>query len=271
MQDYSEIIIVLAGSTVLILFFIALFVTSLLVRQKRKLLHDQQVTQLKNEFSQELIRSQLEIREETFKNISQELHDNIGTMISLAMANLNLHAMSNPQQPFKYIDEAKKILDHSITDLKDIARSLKAENIIQVGLLESIRNEVTRLNKTNYYEAVLEIENISGIPFSGQQQIIIFRIFQESINNIIKHADSKKILIGIAARGNDFVMQVKDYGCGFVMGDEGIIGTEPNTGAGLVNIQNRARLLGGKAEIHSELSRGTTIDIIIPITDLSNQ
>src|SRR5690242_20981737 len=87
-DKFSEVVLILVGSTFIILVLVVLVITVLFINQKRKFRHRLELSDLRNEYDRELLQAQLEIQSQTFETISRELHDNVGTLLSIAMVHL---------------------------------------------------------------------------------------------------------------------------------------------------------------------------------------
>jgi signal transduction histidine kinase len=255
-EKIPEVALIVIASTVLIIFLAGIVVFVLFIQQKRKYRHAQEKFLMKAEFEGELLRAKLELQEQTYDHISRDLHDNIGTMISLAMVNLDFSNLEQ-QKAHEHIANARKILDKAVIDLKDISKSMKAETIATQSLQESIQKELEHLTRSNYYEAAFDH---TGVPISlePEKKIILFRIFQECISNFIRHAQSKSIVVKLATSGGTVEMVIADKGVGFDTSAE-------NSRSGLKNIRNRVKLIGGRLNIESSIGKGTRLSITAPV------
>src|SRR5581483_9937456 len=140
MNDIAHNDFVFAVVVITILFFmLASFSLSFsLLYKKRKKEHSQEKQLMQNHFQQELLKTRLEIQEETFRNISQEIHDNIGQALSFVKLNLNTVDAYNAENVKEKLNESKELLSKSIHDLRDIARSLNPDFLNEIGLANAI-------------------------------------------------------------------------------------------------------------------------------------
>jgi two-component system, NarL family, sensor kinase len=222
---------------------------------------------LQNEFQQALLHSQLEIQEQTFKNISLEIHDNIGQVLSLAKLNLATADFNEPEGVREKIDDSKNLIAKSILDLRDLAKSLNTDYIQVLGLAKSTEHELEIIKKTGSFGTVFET---TGEPYKlePQNELILFRIVQEALNNIIRHAKAKIIEVKLCYDPKYFSLTVHDDGLGFDMDslsqNRGI-----SQGLGLKNMSDRAQIIGAELRIMTEPGNGTTIDIKLPVSHLT--
>ncbi|HEY1870146.1 MAG TPA: sensor histidine kinase [Chitinophagaceae bacterium] len=249
---------------VFILLLAGAFIISLVsFNNRRKKKHIDEKLAMQSNFQQELLRTQLEIQEQTLKNISQEIHDNIGQVLSLAKFNLGTIDISQIDKLQQKIDDSKNLVGKSIQDLRDLAKSLDTDYVVQMGLARSIEYELEMIKKTEAFETTFEI-NGSPYKFDQQTELIVFRIVQETLNNIIKHSKASRILVDLKYDLNNFRISVSDNGQGFPV-DKSRENEKPAGGLGIKNMQNRAKLIGAEFNILSKPGEGTLVEISLPI------
>lgn len=234
-----------------------------LIYQKRQLQYLREKEQLKVAFEKEILESRLEIQEQTFKNISQEIHDNIGQILSLVKLNINTMDGNDPNDLKEKIKDSRELVGKAIQDLRDLSRSMNTDFITETGLLKAITYELELLKKASSYTTELHIEG-NPVRLLAQQELILFRIFQEVLNNILKHARASAVVLHIYFNPHTFVLHIADNGQGF--GSASYL--QPNTssnGLGIRNMQNRARLIGADFTLESIIGKGTTIKITAPL------
>ena len=231
-----------------------------LVYQKKQLQYLRDKEQLKVLFDKEILESKLEIQEQTFKNISQEIHDNIGQVLSLVKLNIVTMDLHEPKILQEKIANSKQLLIKAIQDLRDLSRSLHTDNITEMGLVKAIEYEFDMIKKAGDYETNF-IQHGPPYKLSHKHELILFRIFQEVLNNIVKHAKAKAITTKIYFNPGDFIMEVSDDGSGF---DLAALHENKRLGLGIRNLQNRSRVMGAEFNIFSEPGRGTNVKVTLP-------
>lgn len=257
-SNYDILISILAGSLLFFLLctfivvFIALFLRK---RQQFKI----EMKQLESKFAQVLLQSQLEIKEQTLQHIAYELHDNLGQVASLIKINLNTIQLSDASGSYRKIEDAKELLRQLIIDLKLLSVNLSSDRIVQQGILKGIESEIEKLNKTGQFRATLSYDqNVPALDPS--MTIILYRMIQEILSNAVKHSGAKLIAISLHAKKNLFTLVCKDDGVGFIL-ENGI----NSGGLGLLNLQNRAKLIKAKLTFQSTPGIGTVVIIELPI------
>jgi signal transduction histidine kinase len=259
----SEIYIVIIIGALLAVLLVGFIVTTLFLYQRRQHRQELEINRMKEEYEREALKSQLEIQEETFKNIGQELHDNIGQMLSVVKLSLAVLPMSDQHEAYEPVQGARQVLNKAMLDLANLTKSLHTDRIAQIGLAESIHFELENINRTG----LLDIEfSISGIEQSLEDQkgIVLFRIFQENLNNILKHSKAQKIQVTLTYEDDRFIMKIIDDGVGFNV-TEKKNSTSSAAGVGLKSIFNRAKLIGADIDMQSEQGQGTVVTIQLPL------
>jgi len=218
---------------------------------------------MKNHYEREMLRIKLEVQDQTLAYICREIHDNIGQSISLAKLHLNTIKPEKGSKAEEKINHVVELLGKSLDDLRELTLSLTIEEIEGEGLANAIERQVIQLRKTDRFSVHFEV--IGSYDFlDGQKDIIVVRILQESINNIIRHAHATAINILLEYGSNALSLQIKDNGVGF---DTALIDDplQITKGRGMFNMRDRARLIGADFTITSDKNSGTTVNIKVPL------
>jgi signal transduction histidine kinase len=249
-------IIIFSALVIFIILFIFLY-------QKRYYRHLHEKEQLRAEFARESLNAELEIQEQTLQNIAQEIHDNVGQVLSLAKLNLNTLDISKQPELEDKITNSKNLIGKAIQDLRDLSRSLNTEAIMAMGLAKAIGNELEIINKSGVCQTQLDVVGESP-KMDAQQELIIFRIVQESLHNILKHAVAKTIKVSIHYTNAALELNIEDDGKGF---DVSAIqkNNDSKMGMGIRNMQNRARLIKAEFNLTSTENKGTHLKMILPL------
>jgi len=213
-------------------------------------------------FEQTLLHTQLEIQEQTMKNISQEIHDNVGQLLSLAKLQLATTDNSDPDEKDEKIKSSKDLVSKAIKDLRNLSHSLDTDYISEMGLLKVIESELVMIEKSGQYNTEFRVEG-NPFPLESRKELITFRIVQEMLNNIIKHAKAKMIKIRMEYRLGDLLLEISDDGEGFDLSPLNDAG-DMTFGLGIRNMNSRAQLIGAEFNISSTLGNGTIATIVIP-------
>lgn len=243
--------VLLIVSALIIIFFIVF------QKRKNKLLFEKFRQQ--QEFEEELTKSQLEIQDQTLKNVGQELHDNVGQLLSFASMQLNLISTLVKDSVKEKVDDTKDVISNTIQEVRALSKSLNSDVIANFGLLESIQNEVDRMNKLNVIKAELSIVGKPVTLKNKKDEIILFRIVQEFFSNTIKYADAKHLKVLLKYSADELMISLSDDGMGF---DESAI----DLGSGLINMKSRAELINTHYKLESASNKGTDLELNYKLT-----
>jgi len=255
-EEKSAIIqVVIVGSIVLAL--VAIFIISFMfIYSKRHNRHLMEKKEMQSQFQQELLRTQMEIQEQTFKTISQEIHDNIGQVLSLAKMNLSKFEMDRLNSD-EAVLSAKNLVSKAVSDLRDLSKTLNTDTISTIGLMKSIELELKLVEKTTGIKTLIQ-ETGNPQMLAPQQELILFRIVQESLHNSIKHASPTLLSVVANFEDEKFHLTVADDGKGFNFSNV------QGEGSGLRNMQSRSKLIDAEWKLESATGKGTQIHIMIP-------
>lgn len=251
-SEFSNSIIL---ATVLILILCGFIVLNLVLFYFRRRGHLRAQQALKNTFEQTLLQSQLEIQEQTFNDISQEIHDNVGQILSLAKVQLNIIGESSTLNQ-SLLADAKENISKAMSDLRDVAKGLNGDRILGVGLEEAVSQEIQRINRSGILSIRLQM-NGKTKEIEQQKQLILYRVIQECIQNIIKHAAATIVAMNFSYLEKELEIAITDNGKGFDLEEAKV----NRNGLGLINIQKRIELIGGKIALQSFPNKGTSIKI----------
>ncbi|MEO6150027.1 MAG: sensor histidine kinase [Mucilaginibacter sp.] len=262
MFQQEEVIVLIIAGTIMLLLLGIFIVSFLFFYQKKHNSHITEKSQLQAQFDQELLKAQLEIQEQTLTHVSREIHDNIGQVLSFVKLSLASAKKMDDKQKNQKIDENRELVAQAITDLRDLSKSLSFERIKTLGLQQAIALELERINKSDIIKTHLHTTG-EVYEMDGQKELVLFRIFQEALNNAFKHAYARNLRISLIYAADLFTLTIEDDGAGFSVADK----LKENSGSGLKNMDNRAALIGGSATIDSLPGEGCCIKISLdPIT-----
>jgi len=242
---------VVIGSATLLVFFMFFFLL-FLQNSRRKFQYEQELQLIQTRFEKTLLETQLEIQEQTFTQISQEIHDNIGQVLSLVRLNVNRFSVAVDEEK---INQTDRLLGQAITDLRQLSHNLNSDYLQRAGLMEALAQLLNNLERTGKFTTKFSCY-ADGIHLKDDATIILYRIVQEIINNIIKHADANQISISVDENKGVLYIVVADNGKGF---DTAVV----KGGIGLKNILNRAQMIGATVDIKSKINTGTSVTIAV--------
>lgn len=212
----------------------------------------------------ELSAQVLTAQEEERKRISRELHDEIGqalTAVNVTIAVLKKHA-SKDASLLKKIADAESLLASSMETVHTFARELRPAMLDHLGIHAALRSLVSGF--TERTEIAVELGSHPELArITGQPGEVLFRIAQEALSNVFKHAGATKVKIDFSATADDLTMEVSDNGKAFSVEEK----LGKRTGRiGLLGMQERVRLVHGKFAIESAAGRGTRLTVSVPFS-----
>lgn len=226
--------------------------------QKKQNTYINEMEIIKASHEKAILESQIEIQEETFQNISREIHDNIGQKLTLAKLQLNTLSLSAETNLKESINSSIEMISEAILDLSDISRSMSSEIIQNNGLIKALEFEIAQLQKSGLYTISLTLKG-HPVFLESHFELMLFRIVQEAISNIIKHAAANSIELLLIYENNFLMLQIVDNGKGIEYAENFL------QGIGLQNMRKRALQLNGEMTIKRNEEKGTTITIKIPL------
>lgn len=248
----NEIIIVLFATFFVLLLLIYL-INFILSYQNRNLAFKKEKEIMQIQFEQTLFQSQVEVQEATYSILAKELHDNVGQLLSSSKMLLGI-TQRNPRASPETLTLAEETLGKAITELRALSKSLDKEWLEQFDLIENLTTEINRINAGKMLS--IDFSHSGKLPLTSEKQIILFRIIQEGLQNIIKHAQAKNINLEIKTGDLNLSVHIHDDGKGF--------SEISGNGLGIRNMKHRAKLLGGTIT-WSQPETGSSVTIEIPI------
>ena len=256
-----DIVILMATGAIFFSFLAGFIIYFMFLYRQKQLLHAEEEKRLKAEYEQALAESQNEIQEDVLRHVSSEIHDNLGQIASLLK--IHLHTLPVAENGIEKLNESKELLSRLIHDLKALSINLNTNYIYENGWVHALENEVLRINKTKILQAFFSSQEIR-IHIDPGKEIFLFRMAQEILNNVIKHAQATEIHINIQLRNNTLEASFKDNGCGFDV--DGMLSNGIKAKhSGLLTLQKRGQLIGAEVKIESKLREGSEFIIILPV------
>lgn len=210
-------------------------------------------------FSKRLI----ELQEYERQRIAGELHDSLSQNLVIIRnrAMLSLTSPDDSENAFEQMEEIAEAATHSLSEVREIAHNLRPFQIDRLGLTKAIQGLVRRVS-SNELEVEAILDDIDGI-LAVEMEINLYRIIQESLNNMVKHSQATKGEVRISKNDKNIEIIIKDNGKGFDINSLKMQNSENKTGFGLTSIRERARILGCVPNFNSEAGKGTTITLEI--------
>lgn len=205
-----------------------------------------------------------DIKEEERRRIAREIHDEIGTLLTALKMDLSWLAQRLPQDGnalHKKVKSMFDLLDTATSSANNLVHNLRPGFLDCFGFVVAIEIEAKEFSKRTGIRCKI-VKSDNDIELSGEQPIALFRVFQEALNNIMKHAEAKLVKIEILKTEECVTLIISDDGKGF---DEE--SRNKPYSFGLRGIQERIEHLDGKVNITSEPGKGTRVEVCVPLCD----
>ncbi len=207
----------------------------------------------------------IEAQENERRRISREIHDGLGQLLSAAKLNIGMIDLNNidinKQKSLEVLKQVDALISKAIVEARRISHDLRPTTLDDFGLVPALRILCQEFSKLTGIQIKFQVsQNMERLD--PKVEIAIYRIIQESFNNVSKYAEASEIILDLHQAGDNVVAKVTDNGIGFDRNGKAknkVVGT----GFGLMNMKERAELVGGKMEIESALGKGTKINIEI--------
>ncbi len=211
----------------------------------------------KNLIQQQRTQAVLEAEERERIRIARDLHDGVGQTLAAARMTLGNY-VSQKKIESSEMQNSLDLLEDSIKEIREISHNMMPSSLTKFGLSSALKQFTNKINALGKIEIELQIIGFKE-RFDEKIELVLYRIIQEIISNIIKHAEAKKVNIELVRHDQELILIVEDNGCGFDTAN-----TE-NHGIGLKNIATRVEYLNGNINFDSSIGKGTSVVIEIPL------
>ncbi|SHM35661.1 Histidine kinase-, DNA gyrase B-, and HSP90-like ATPase [Cyclobacterium lianum] len=250
MEDSSlnTFLAILTG-VVLMVIMAVFIITIVVIHRQRQIKNRHKIQILKADYENTILNAEKEIREQTLHHVSQELHDNIGQLLSLTKLVLN-----NPDG--SGLGEGRKLINQVIREVRGLSKSINRDYIRELAFEHFLKEELARIEKTGYCTTAFEQSGDPVDMLEGDKKLVLIRMVQECLNNAIKHASPSLISIKLSLDENELVLVIADDGIGFDT-------SQTSNGLGIKNLKSRIQAIEGRVEVNSVPDAGTEIRIML--------
>ena len=214
---------------------------------------------------QAMSRRLVDVQESERRQFSRELHDRVGqnlTALSINLDILKTQLAGNGGEAFRSrLDDAAALLESTAGSIENVMSELRPPMLDDYGLLPALQWYASEFaNRTGIQATVEGDDGIGRLPQASE--IALFRIMQEALNNVAKHAHAKRVHIALERSGSRFTMSISDDGIGLETASSSVSRRRP--GLGMVTMRERTQSVGGEFEIGAAPVRGTRVNVRIP-------
>ena len=219
----------------------------------RKIIRKQHV--LQEELNKERLRYKNELAREVFnaqeqerKKLGEELHDNINQLLGVVKLYIE-HAQMNPSAKTEMLSKSADFLKQVIDEIRTLSKSLVSPTLSDLGLIESIRELIDSILRIKDIQITIRHTNFREDILDSTQKLMLYRITQEQLNNILKHSKAEHVDIQLATTGDIVNLIIQDDGVGFNP-------KQSTSGLGLKNIRHRLELYNGEMKVETAPQQG---------------
>lgn len=205
----------------------------------------------------QLAQATIDGQEKERLEMGKELHDNIGQQLTTIKLFLEMAQSTADEKTGQMVSMALRNVSDVINEVRSISRSLVSPTLKDLGFIDSINDLIESLRFTQSIAVELDYYEFDEDQLPDNKKLTLYRIIQEQLNNIVKHARASQVSIILRLTAGNVLLQIKDDGIGF---EEATV----KKGLGIINIKNRAELLGGSALLTSSPGNGCEINVCLP-------
>ena len=217
---------------------------------------EKQLAREREEHQRNLVRASIESQEKERAEIGRELHDNINQILAVTKAYVDT-AVLEDEKRHEFLQRSLKSLDLAINEIRKMSKSLVPPSLARNGLVESVSDLVENMRAVNRFSIQFRCEKENLDNLGEPQQLALYRIVQEQVNNIIKHAQASNVYIELVGKNGYVSLQIKDDGKGFNPKSR-------SKGVGLSNIMSRIEVFDGNMEVISAEGAGCILNVSLP-------
>ncbi len=226
-------------------------------------------TELKarEELRRELLNQVVTAQETERQRIARELHDGVGQMLTalgMGLAAASITVQMNPEAGARQLNELKEMSTQLSQEMSRLMAGLRPSSLTDLGLIPALRSQIHAFEKQSGAMVNFVVDGLEE-RLQPELETIIFRITQEALNNIAKHAEAERVTVRVGFDEDNIKLTVQDDGSGFDT-DEALR-PDPDQRWGLMGIQERVRIVRGDCVIDSESDTGTIIRACIPLNE----
>ncbi len=236
--------------------------TAYLLFRQRKLKEEARVQEEIRKQQEATTKAVLDAEEKERRRIAGDLHDGVGQLLSAALLNLkefNKKAGQNLEISGKTsVEDAIKMVADSYDEMRSISHQMMPNALVKFGLVSAVREFINKIDG-NVIRIILSVNGLED-RLESQKETMLYRVIQESVNNVIKHAKATQMSIQLSQDASGITLAIEDNGVGF----DPLTVDWNASGLGLKNMRDRLELLNGELEIDSKVGRGTSLIIFVP-------
>lgn len=209
-------------------------------------------------YQKDLLEASIQSQEAERSRIAQDLHDGVGAMLSTIRLQVAFSAQKSADTDPSNVADTKALIDETIESVRRISKDLKPQTLKELGLTAALRELVSRVENTTGLVFKAEMEELPRV--SIDRELAVFRMFQEMINNALKHSSATELFISAQPADDQIFLHFSDNGCGFESN------AKRSEGLGLKNLNSRAAFVDGLLTMETAPGEGTRFSLLFPVS-----
>ncbi|MDC8002452.1 histidine kinase [Aureisphaera galaxeae] len=259
-EENNQIVLIFIASAAFVVLMAILLILFLVIYQKRIVAQENKLQKIENERQQVLLKATIEGQERERKRLAKELHDGIGSLLS--GLSLTLKFQKNKQTPNSeeahFFEETCRLVDEGIEDMRRVSHDFMPATIEEFGLITALQECIKPVNNSKALHVQMKIPK-TAFPLPKNVALGVLRIFQELLQNTLKHAQASEVVTTLEFHPNRFRMLYTDNGIGMKAHEM------DSHGIGMKSIQSRIQAMEGDFSLHSENKDGFAATVEVPI------
>lgn len=259
-EENNQIVLIFVISAAFVVLLAVLLILFVVIYNKRIVTQENRLQKLENERQQLLLKATIEGQERERSRLAKDLHDSIGALLSGLSLNLKFQKSkedTNSKQ-FAFLEDACQLVQEGIENVRKVSHNLLPSTLEDFGLISAMEESVAFVNQYENLQIMIKCEH-PKMALSNTIALGLLRVFQELIQNTIKHAEATKVNAIISCEADDIVLTYNDNGVGF----NGHL--KDSKGIGMKNIQSRIQALDGIFDIDYTAPKGFNARIKVPL------
>lgn len=211
----------------------------------------------KEENQKAILKIEIESQENLRNLIGSELHDNVNQILVAANMHLSLIKKGDEARTFEFVNESKNLIKKAVDEIRKLTHNIDTSHLANIGLAESLKVIIDDINALKIINVKLN-QTVEDVVLPSPIVLTVYRIIQEQLNNILKHAEATEVRIQLHAKNGFLKLDITDNG-------KGVDLKTVKRGLGLSNMQNRAKAYDGKVDFFTSSGKGFVVALEIPL------
>ncbi len=271
-EQINNILLFLVGTFVILLMAVG-FVVFVLIYKKRVFAQKHAFQELETKHQREMLKIAIEIQEKERRRIAENLHDEVGALLSLVRLNASrIYNEAGCEEMRGITDKTIKVVDETIANVRRITKDLLPATLDKFGLEAALKELCQKVNEaTDTLEISYDVQRENkNMNLPKALKLSIYRVLQELVNNALKHAAATKINVDIHMNEDSILLKVEDNGKGFDI-EKYNERKKSDAGLGLQNIKSRISVYDGKIDFVQDQSKGTIANVTFNIKSINDE